>query len=85
MIMMFSQLEPSGRCCTPHLVNERLGPHGTEQLPDDTVNMDFKPDSLDNTTVVVKEDLSSLEILVVIGAIGVIGVAAMTMKSKVSQ
>jgi hypothetical protein len=69
--MNYLRLEPSGRCCAPHLVNETLGPHGTEQP--ETLTLDLSHSDSDKKTRIVKEQLTNSDRLLLLGATTVIG------------
>ena len=64
--MADSKLSPSGLCCSPHLVNETLGPHGTEQP--ETVKLDLNTTDSDKGGVIFEEELSNSDKLLLVGA-----------------
>jgi len=64
--MTDSKLSPSGLCCSPHLVNETLGPHGTEQP--ETVKLDLNTNDSDKGAIIFKEELSNSDKLLLAGA-----------------
>lgn len=64
--MVDSKLSPSGLCCSPHLVNETLGPHGTEQP--ETVTLDLNKDDSDKGAIIFKDELSNSDKLLLAGA-----------------